>query len=335
VVTVDHHHAHPGGVEVPVEYFKELGLRLRNWGRWGEDDQRGTLNLITADRVAAAGRLIRSGKTLALGRVLGGVDRDSAVSRRRQPIHLMSLTPGDVTLPDGATFADDFIIMPLQCGTQWDALAHCSYDDQMYNGYSTDTITAARGAEKLGIDQLANGIVGRGVLLDIAALKGLDQLPPGFIITTADLDAAERRQHVRVGAGDIVLVRTGWMSRQPPAGTSARGAVMSPATPHNLGLAPEPGLSQSCCVWLHERDVAALASDNYAIEVLPAEDRRATLPLHCILIRDMGMPLGELFDLEVLARDCQSDGVWDFFFAAPPLAVANGLGSPVNPVVVK
>jgi kynurenine formamidase len=165
-------------------------------------------------------------------------------------------------------------------------------------------------------------------------LKGVDCLPPGFVVPCADLEAAETRQGVRVERGDILLVRTGWR-RKVSRPLSRRTAVAAESDPRRLVLLPEAGLSQDCAVWLYEREVAAVAADTYAVEVIPAEDPAATLPVHCLVIRDMGMMLGELFDLEALAADCASDGRWDFFFAAPPLKVPNGLGSPINPIAVK
>jgi kynurenine formamidase len=314
-----------------MEFFKAAGERLSNWGRWGSRDRRGTLNFITPARVAVASRRIRSGRTFSLAHPIGGGAGPRVNAHRTRPVHTMSLLPGDLRLKDGAAFADDAIAMPLQCGTQWDGLAHCSYDGLLYNGESVAGITIDGGAETLGIEHIADGIVGRGVLLDVAALKGTDALPAGTIVTPADLDAAEARQHVRAGPGDILLVRTGWRC------ASDRDRLRPPNGPpgRQLRLYPEAGLSQSCCDWLSEREIAAIAADNYAVEVIPVEDSRATLPVHCILIRDIGMTIGELFALDDLARDCAADGTWDFFLAAPPLKIPHALGSPINPVAIK
>jgi kynurenine formamidase len=289
--------------------------------------------LITADKVAAAGRLIRRGATFSLGAPIIGDCVQGSPRLRMQPVHMMTMVPGDLQLRDGAGFADDVIMMPLQSGTQWDGLAHCFYDGQMYNGYPSTNITAFGRAMRLGIDRIGDGVVGRGVLLDIAAEKGVEYLPAGCAIGPRDLAAAEERQGVRVGAGDILLVRTGWRRKLASATRRPGPAVEVDST--RLLLAPEPGLSQESCAWLHERNVAAVASDNHALEVIPVEDARATLPVHCILIRDMGMTLGELFDLETLAADCAADGVSEFFFAAPPIKVTRGLGSPINPIAIK
>jgi kynurenine formamidase len=232
----------------------------------------------------------------------------------------MSMT-GHGSMPDGGGFTDDYIFMPLQCATQWDGLAHVFYDELCYNGVPASTITA-RGAEKLAIDKLARAVIGRGVLLDIARLHGVDCLPIGHGIGPEDLDAAMERQAVQVGAGDILLIRTGWTTK------------FVPGAPSDF-MGPEPGLTLDSCAWLHERDVAAVACDNWAVELYPTGDPAARMPVHYVLIRDMGMTLGEMFDLEALALDCDSDGQYEFLLCAPVLKVARGVGTPLNPLAVK
>lgn len=312
-----------------MEDFRSVGRRLSNWGRWGSSDQSGTLNFLTSQCVAAAGQLIRTGRTFRLG---GSLSADPAGAHGRvrfDPIHLLSADPGETVRSDGAAFADDLVIMPLQSGAHWDGLAHCWYDGLMYNGIPASAITPDGCATELGLDRLINPVVGRGVLLDVAALRGVEQLPLGTVIGPDDLDCALARQNVEVRSGDIILVRTGSNI------TNRRRRQKAVGRDPGRRLWPEPGLSQMCCEWLHERQVAALASDNYAVEVLPPEDRGAILPVHCILIRDMGMLIGERFDLSTLAADCARDGVWEFFFAAQPLNLPNSLGSPLNPLAIK
>jgi kynurenine formamidase len=304
--------------------FRELARRLNNWGRWGEGDERGTLNLITPERLVAAAALVRTGRVFDLGIPLGSDGpQNGQRAGRVNPIHLMSMLPGDFTRGDGGAFADDYITMPLQAATQWDALAHCCYDGVMYNGVPASAVTTRLGATKLAITAIAKGVAGRGVLLDIARLKGVDWLAVDYGVTVADLEAAERQQGVRVGPGDILLVRTGWRRMF----TTVRSA--------DEFMAAEPGLTVDCCSWLYEREVAAVASDNWAIERMPSQDPDARLPVHYILIRDVGMTLGEIFDLEELAADCAGDGVWEFLFVAPPLKVTGGVGSPINPLALK
>lgn len=301
--------------------FAATGERLRNWGRWGADDERGTVNLITPQRLVAAAKLIRQGKVFGLGIPLDENGPQSG-NGRINPLHLMSETGDEQMFPGGFKYADDYLFMPLQGASQWDSLAHVYYDQQMYNGFPSRDITV-KGAAHCSIDKQADGIAGRGVLLDIATLKGVDWLEAGTVITPADLDEACEAQGVRVGAGDIMLFRTGWRRKFLYDHDAA------------AFMAGEPGLGQDCCAWLHERDVAAVGSDNWAIEVLPGEIPDVALNVHMILIRDMGMSLCEILDLEELAEDCRADGVWDFFLAAPPLPVTRAVGSPVNPIAIK
>ncbi len=301
--------------------FRAVGQRLSNWGRWGPDDQIGTVNLVGAEQVRAAAALVRRGAVFDLGIAIGADGPQVGLGGRINPVHLMSMT-GDPRFPDGGGVADDFIFMPLQAATQWDGLAHCFYDDRCYNDVPVSTITARLGATRLGIDHLAKGVIGRAVLVDIARLHGVEHLAASQPITPADLDAALARQDVTMHPGDILLVRTGW--RQVCTQVSAAEFMAS-----------EPGLTLECCEWLHERDVAAVASDNWAVEVLPSGDDHARIPLHYVLIRDMGMTLGEMFDLEDLAADCAADGVWECFFTAPVLKITNAVGTPINPLAIK
>ncbi|MET0627307.1 MAG: cyclase family protein, partial [Acidimicrobiia bacterium] len=222
----------------------------------------------------------------------------------------------------GFRYTDDIVVMALQCATQWDALAHVFYDDQLYNGYPATEVTT-RGALKDAIDRQAKGITGRGVLLDVARLFDVPWLEPGHAITAGDLDAACAAQGVELGSGDILMVRTGW--RRMFVETADRAAFMG----------SEPGLGLTCCEWLRDRDVAVVCADNWALEAVPAVDPSVRMPVHMVLIRDMGVTLGEMFDFEELAADCASDGVWECFFCGPPLKVTRGVGSPINPLAIK
>jgi len=300
--------------------FRALGRELSNWGRWGADDERGTLNLITPEHVAAAATLARTGRVFDLGLTLGADGPQIGLLGRGNPVHLMSAT-GEPRFPDGGGYTDDFVFMPLQCATQWDGLAHIFYDDVCYNDVPISTVTA-QGASRLGIDALSPGVIGRGVLLDVARLHGVDRLPIDHGIGADELDAACARQGVEVRDGDVLLVRTGWtrVLRDGSVREYWRG---------------EPGLTLECCRWLRERDVAALACDNWAVEQYPCPDPATQMPVHYVLIRDLGMTLGEMFDLEALADDCAADGVWEFLLCAPVLKFANAVGTPLNPLAVK
>jgi kynurenine formamidase len=305
-----------------IANFKDVGRELSNWGRWGADDEVGTLNLVTPEHIRAAAAEVRSGTVFQLSIPVGKDGPQTGLGGRLNPVHLMSMQHSDWD-PAGLQVADDWISMPLQSGTQWDALSHIAYDGLMYNGHSADEVSARFGARRLAVDAMTGRLTGRGVLLDIARLRGVDWLAAGTAIAPAELEAAERAQGVTVGAGDFLLVRTGWRARFLADGVDG-------------WMKSEPGLDFDCARWLHDREVAAVGSDNWAVEVLPASDKAGVLlPLHCILIRDMGMPLAEILDLEVLAADCASDGRWSFLFVAPPLHISNAVGSPTTPIAIK
>lgn len=304
--------------------FRALGAELSNGGRWGADDRIGTLNYITPKRRAAAARLAHTGRLFDLGIEISrpGIQRAGGV--RSNPVHLMRLTPVDRIDPlHNTCIADDHISMPLQSVTQWDGLGHVGYDDLLYNGVPASSITTLDGSRELSIHQIAAaGIAGRGVLLDIARLLGVARMAAGEIVTPDILDRAMAAQGVTVGAGDILLMRTGWITlytQEHDAEAYWRG---------------EPGIGLDVARWLHHRQVAAIASDNWGVEVSPP-DRSGGLPVHPVLIRDMGMTLGEIFHLEDLAADCATDGVWEFLFVAPPLKVVGGVGTPVTPLAIK
>ncbi|HEV7471888.1 MAG: cyclase [Pseudonocardia sp.] len=304
--------------------FREIGKRLSNWGRWDVDgvkDERGTTNLLTPDRIAAAARLVRDGKIFDLG-IPFGKGGPQPGGGRINPVLMLSETGEDQDFPGAFHYADDYVFMPLQSASQWDGLAHVFYDDHLYNGFPASSVTP-HGTLANSIEKQAKGIAGRGVLVDVARYRGVDWLPLGEVITPDDLDGALAAQGVELAGGDILAVRTGWrrkfLNDNDPAGF----------------MAGEPGLGIDCCEWLHSHDVAAVCSDNWAIEVLPGEIEGERMPVHMVLIRDMGMTLGEILDFEELAADCAADGRYDFFLTAPPIKFRRALGSPINPLAIK
>lgn len=306
-----------------TDEFRAIGQRVSNWGRWGPDDQRGTLNLITADCILRAVTLIRRGAVFNLG-----IPLDSSGPQtgrvRINPLHLMSAIGRPGRGPDDPMrYNDDYLVVPLQAATQLDGLAHVYYDDLLYNGTPAATVSAHAGAQRLGIENIRRGVVGRGILIDLPALRGEPWLPVDHVITPDELDHALRAEGCEAGPGDIVLIRTGW-----------RRKFLTDRSAEDF-MAGEPGIGMACITWLRERDVAAVCSDNYAVEVRPGESPDISLGVHLVLIRDMGMTLGEIFDLEDLATDCARDGIYEFFFCASPLPVTGGVGSPVNPLAIK
>ena len=310
------------------DIIRETAARCSNWGRWGAEDERGTLNYITAEKVVRAAGLVRRGVVFSLALPFDAKGPQINQPRRFNPIHRMMLTGPDFTtgalkLPGGVGFADDMIVMPLQCGTQWDALSHCFTGGRMYNGYDANLV-ANNGAKKNGIEKIARGVVARGVLVDLPRAKNVSWLKPGYAITADDLEAALARQRVEAGSGDILIVRTGHLAmcrHDKDWGTYAGGDA--------------PGLSFYTADWIHRRELAGVATDTWGMEVRPNEIPDSFQPLHQIFIPAMGLLIGEIFDLEALADDCASDGVYEFFFTAPPLPITGAVGSPINPLAVK
>jgi kynurenine formamidase len=314
-----------------IATVRELAAKYSNWGRWGAQDQLGTLNhLQPKDRVAAAA-LVRTGEVLSLSIPLDDKGPQNSASGRINPLHLMTVHGRDFTSPGSAERdagrgylqnADDMLILPTQCGTQWDGLAHVFFEQHMYNGYSAAQVSSA-GARRNAITQAADKMVGRAVLLDLPRLKGVDALTPGYPVTDLDLDAACDAQSVQVGRGDFVLVRTGALAR-----VRARGSW------DDYAGGDAPGLGLGSVGWLADREVAGVAIDTWDVEVRPAQTPDVAQPVHILLIVMMGMWVGEIFDLEALANVCAQADRYDFLFAAPPLMVTGGVGSPINPQVV-
>jgi kynurenine formamidase len=301
---------------------KELAAKVRNWGRWGDDDEIGTLNLITDDVVKAAAKEIKTGKRLALGIAM---DEDGpqmgAIPGRDNPRREMIMVDTPLTGdPSDFTTSDDKVAMGVQAATHWDALAHVSYEGKLYNGVPSSVITDT-GAARMGIDKIRT-IVSRGVLLDVAKAKGVDRLEGGYPITGDDLDAAADLGKVEVKPGDIVLVRTGQMQWFLEGDRERYGV-------------PAAGPSLQTVQWFRDHDVAAVATDNITFEVYPCEREDAMLPVHLLHLVDMGMTQGQNWNLEELAADSADDGRYSFFLDASPLPLTHAVGSPVNPIVVK
>ncbi len=307
--------------------FDVIAERLRNWGRWGPEDQRGTLNHIGPETLKAAAATVTTGKLFNLGLNFDKDGPQTGNGGRFNP----KLYPTDLWTPlnpakPSAVYSDDVIHMPLQAATQWDALGHVHYDGVLYNGCKACDTLSVKGASRLGIEHLATpGIMSRGVLLDILKLKKVDRLPVNYAITVDDLNAACAAQGVTMRKGDIVLIRTGHIQRFTIE--KDRAAF--------TGL--QPGLSPLCAEWVHDHSLAAVCADNLAVEIMDAEGLGSDMPLafHMFCLRDMGCPLGEMFNLDALAADCAEDGRYDFLLSAPPIAFTNGFGSPVNPLALK
>ena len=310
--------------EDALNTVRAVAPRVSNWGRWGEDDERGTLNHITPEAVARAAACVRRGKVFSLALPLdehGPMDQDS--TGRFNPIHKMTRYRGDSA--SGKMFphhrsSDDMAIIALQSSTQWDSLAHVWYDDKLYNGFPADSITAG-GARHCSIANMREKMVARAVLADVARWKGVDILPDDYGITPDDLDATLSHQGCEPASGDILLLRTGCVGAWQRDGSG-------------LGL-KQPGLAFECAEWLHAREIAAVAADNIAVERLTPAPGQAMMGLHMLALRDMGMPFGELFVLDELAADCAETGVYEMMLCAAPLYFPRAVGSPLNPIAIK
>jgi len=311
----------------------EVASRVSNWGRWGEKDERGTLNLVRPEMVLEAASTIVSGERFSLSLPLDASGPQSGWFGRFNPIHLMMRDGGDAL--SGAyrdwyggedmeiRGTDDIIIMPLQCSTQWDALGHVMHRESLYNGFSAAEISSA-GAKRLGIENARAGLIGRGVLLDVAAYLGEDSMEAGVAIDSELLRNVEGAQGSPVLEGDIVMIRTGWMGRARTRGFWG-----------DFAAGDAPGMGFDSLEWISERQISALAIDTWGAEVMPHQSERVFAPFHLVAIVYIGLMIGEMFDLEELALSCQADRRYTFFCSAPPLNITGAVGSPVNPIVVR
>jgi kynurenine formamidase len=309
---------------VPLpEELAELAARVRNWGRWGDDDERGTANLIDADATRRGVACVADGRSRSLAVPLDQTSpQEGGAPGRINPLRTMLSINQTYTGKEGdAAFNDDTVVMAMSAGTHVDGLAHVTYGGQMYNGYPDALVTATGGATRCGADKLGP-LLSRGVLLDLPAIKGVDRLEPGYAITAADLDAAVEHARVALAPGDVLLVRTGQMQ------LLHAGQVRK----YNHD---SPGLSVGTIEWIHARDCGAVFTDTYIYEVWPPEDWAAMMAVHMIHLRDMGQVQGQNFDLEGLAADCADDGRYQFLFAAAPEPFTGGCSAPVHPVVTR
>jgi len=304
------------------EDFLELAKRVSNWSRWGDGDERGTLNLIDADAVCRGAACVRAGKTFSLALPLNSDGPQTGVipGRDNPDHHMVAVNMAFTGDPDDFATSDDAVSMGLQAATHWDALAHVSYGGFLYNGFPASSVTED-GAEHCGIDK-AGPIVTRGVLLDVARACGVERLEGGHAIGADDLEAARELARVDVEPGDVVVVRTGQIQ------------VLHAGDKDGYGH-PSPGPGIDAVSWFRDHDIAAVATDNLTFEVFPCERPDLFLPVHLLDLRDIGLTQGQNWDLEALAADCADDGVYTFLLEASPQPFTGATGSPVNPVATK
>jgi kynurenine formamidase len=278
---------------------------LSNWGRWGRGDQLGALNLITPAKRVEAAKLVKTGVSVSLAHNYS-VNPDLGLPPPFDQEISMLNTPGEYVMERVSFSYHGGIHSHL------DALCHVLWQGKMYNGFSKSDVNED-GCQKLGIANVKQGILTRGILMDIPRLKGVDYLPPGTAVYIEDLEAWEEQTGVHVSSGDVIFVRTGrW------------------ATPGSAGSG-SAGLHASVAPWLRERDVAIVGGD-YANDAIPSDVQGVFLPIHQLTIVAMGVRLFDNLDLEALAEEAVRQGRWEFMLSASPIPVEGGVGSPMNPI---
>jgi kynurenine formamidase len=304
-------------------YFETLS----NWGRWGEDDRLGTLNLITPAKRAAAAAAVCDGDVVSLSRDMDPADPDPL---GRGTVLQRFMEIGEASHAFGGTVKFDAVREYVGIGghgshTHLDGLAHFSWEGKNYNGFDAADTSSVGGATKLSVHQAKEGIISRGVLLDIPAAKGVRWLDAGYAITSEDLQAAEDRQNVSVDAGDVLLVHTGHFTRLASYGSDR---------PKGVDTA-QSGLGAACLPFLRERDVAVLGSDGIQ-DVRPSgfDSMDLFMPIHAVTLVAMGLWLIDNVELTELAATCAAKGRWEFFFSMLPWRLVGVTSSATNPIAM-
>jgi kynurenine formamidase len=304
-----------------VDEFNELFESVKNWGVWGPDDTRGTLNYIRAEHVCRAASLVRRGRSISLSLPVNTV---AGPDNANPAIHYMA-TGHDNDIGSGSLrFATDFIGMQFHgdCHTHVDALCHIAYRDRLFNDLPASQVTTS-GAEGLDITSYADGVVGRGVLLDIPRLREVPWLEPGEAVTRAELERAVLAEKVELGEGDILVFRTGHHRRRLELG------------PWDVGYTGQgrAGLHIDAIPMMHERHISAFFPDGDG-ETVPGTVEGIAYPIHPLQITAMGMVASDSLNLEELAEACAAEQRWEFMVVAAPLRIPRGTGSPFNPIAI-
>jgi kynurenine formamidase len=308
---------------VTLEEFDRIFESVKNWGRWGADDQLGTMNLITPERVRAAAGLVRSGRRVSMQIPINKV---AGPDNPNPAIHFV--TQGhDIDIgSSGLRFGLDFLGMACHgdCHSHMDALCHISYKGQTYNGKPAEQVLTTKGATTLDVASIGEvGVVGRGVLLDLPRFRGVKWLEPGEAVTRAELEACEAAEGVQLGEGDIFVYRTGHHRRRLELGAWDNG-------PDGEGKA---GLHVDTIPWMHERGIAAFLPDGDG-EAVPSCVDGMTYPIHPLQIVAMGMLTADSLQFEDLARACEEEDRFEFMVVGLPLRLPGGTGSPWNPMAI-
>ncbi len=308
--------------KITLAEFDRLFESLKNWGRWGTEDERGTLNYITPEKIKAAAALVKSGRSVSMEipiNTAAGPDNPNPA------IHYMTTTHDvDVGAGEGLHFATDFLGIQFHgdCHTHIDALCHIAYKGQLYNGRPAESVNS-RGANGLDITAYANGIVGRGVLIDMPRFFGVKWLEPGKAVIREEIEAAEQAQGIRLGEGDILVFRTGHHRRRLELGAWDPGYTGG-------GRA---GVDPYALTFLHERKIAVFLPDGDG-ETVPAAVEGINYPIHPLQVTAMGMCVADSLQFEDLVKVCEEENRWEFMVVLAPLALPRATGSPFNPIAI-
>jgi len=298
--------------------FDALFTQVDNTGRWGAEDERGTLNLITPEIRLAAVEGVRTGVTVSLAKeMVHGVPEGGfgPIEIDLQVLSDSVLGPSDGSVTWAAERTSLFY--HGWAYTHIDALSHMpSYQGRGYNG-APMTHAPPAGQLRNSVAAMRDGVVSRGVLVDLPALRGVEYVAPGGAVTAEDLEAWERRTGIRIGTGDVVLLRSG---RWSDAALAA-------------GVEGSAGLHPGTAAWLHERGVAVFG-DEGGTDTAPTAVEGINSPMHVLALVAMGLPLIENLDLEELAVEAAAQERWTFMFVLAPLHVRGATGSPANPIAI-
>jgi len=300
--------------------FDKLFDEVCNWGRWGDDDERGTLNYLTAAMVKKGAGRVKSGRTVSMSRPIetaASADNDEPAAHRMVRLYRAPAKGGEEP-----QFVSDYLGSEMHGNaySHVDALCHVSYRGKLYNGRPVSVVTP-EGATSMDITQYSRGIVGRGVLLDLPRLRKAKWLEPGEAVTADELEEAERSEGVKLGEGDIFVFRVGQYRRRLELGA------------WDVEAEGRAGLDPRAMRLLHQRKVSAFLPDGDG-ETIPSPVDGVRYPVHALQIASMGLACGDSLQLEDLAKTCQQEGRWEFMVALSPLVLPGGTGSLANPIAV-
>jgi kynurenine formamidase len=306
-----------------AEEFDRVFEAVRNWGRWGPDDELGTLNYVTPEKIREAAALVRSGRSVSLAIP---INKEAGPDNPNPAYHFISMGH-DIPVGGGETFGMCFLGMASHgdCHTHVDALNHVAYKGRLYNGRDAIATLTSKGSEWGSIAAYADGIVGRGVLLDAARYRGVKWLEPGEAVNRAELEAIERAEGVSLREGDFLVFRTGHHARRLELGAWDNG--------YPPGGEGKAGLDVDAIPFMYERKIAGFLPDGDG-ETVPSGVKTIPYPIHVLQLTAMGMLISDSLQLEDLARACEEERRWEFMVVGCPLRLPGATGSPWNPIAI-